>query len=134
MATRLIRTEADRARAIQALCDASLHDGPLLLEIDRPRSASQNALMWLWHRVLAEYTGHTVAEIHHYVKWRFLPPQTASEATQAQEPTTTTLGRQAMAAFLDAYQAWAQIDLGITLPSSFHDASPEAASLHVRAA
>lgn len=37
------------------------------------RSLDQNALMWVWFDVLADYTGHSSEEIHQIVKGLYCP-------------------------------------------------------------
>lgn len=60
----------------------------------RPRSLSQNALMWKWlneaAEKLADHSGHTSDEIHEFLKAKFLPPTVVEVNGEIREYRTTT--------------------------------------------
>ena len=114
-----IRSEGDRARAIAYLESVALNTGPVHMQLDQPRTANQNALLWVWHQIVADYTGYAVSEIHQIVKNMLLPPIVGDDGVlRGQDSSTKTLGRVGMANFMEAYQAWALTELGVLLPEA----------------
>ena len=82
------------------------------------RSLNQNALMWKWHGIVAEATGHTANEIHEWAKLTFLPPAfiTIDGKTVEIRKSTTDLDTREMSRFMDNYNAWAASEMGLVLP------------------
>lgn len=88
-----------------------------------PRSLNQNALMWMWFegmaKILTEYTGeiYNKMQIHdHYVAKLLRTPDPLQNGEYVVR-STSRLTKKEMSDFLDAVQADAATEYGITLPS-----------------
>ncbi len=72
---KIIRTPEERTELIKALNEDSL-DKPLSVEVKlyrKPRSCSQNNLMWLWLRCIRDETGNDVDTLYYYFCEKYLP-------------------------------------------------------------
>jgi hypothetical protein len=89
--------------------------------VRRGRSISQNNYLWgVVYKSIAEWCGHTEAEIHRAMKLQFLKPPpplvlpTGEEL--AQEATTTTLSIEEFSDFVSKVVAWAA-NCGVYVPA-----------------
>lgn len=82
------------------------------------RSLNQNALMWMWFTLIAQYTGHTPEEIHIIVKGLYCPKKTLiiKNKTYTLPKGTSELTKGEMVEVMLHIEAMAA-DLGVILPS-----------------
>ncbi|MCE7073671.1 hypothetical protein LZG74_25400 [Dyadobacter sp. CY327] len=96
---------------------------PLRIQISErkeKRSLDQNALLWTWYQIIADETGHDKEDIHNYCKSMFLGTklmQFGHTLGGIVPLSTKNQSKGVMAEYMNKIQAWASIDLGITLPS-----------------
>lgn len=82
-----------------------------------PRSIEQNALMWLWFTCIERETGTSRQDVHDYYCRMFLLRHiTFNGEMTVVVGGTRNLTKDKMTEFLNAVQADAQVELGITLP------------------
>lgn len=99
---------------------ASLRNGEYVLTVTQRRehrSLSQNALMWLWLKCIAEETGNDEKALYNHFCGRFLAytDETFGDGITCCR-TSSQLDTAQFSAFLDKIQGFAATELGITLP------------------
>ena len=99
----------------------TLSNGEYVLTITKRRerrTLSQNALLWMWLRCIAEDTGNTTDDIYSVFCAKFLSKRVIinGEAVECCK-TSSQLNTAEMTAFLDNIQVYAASELGITLPN-----------------
>lgn len=93
----------------------------VMVEVKKPfnkRSLDQNALMWVWFTIIADYTGYAPEEVHHVVKGLYCPRKavTLKGKTYRIPKGTSELSVGEMVELMMRIQAMAS-DLGVRLPS-----------------
>ncbi len=107
--------------AVRGWAPIPLPDGEVLITVEPARairSKEANALYWAGYvRPLADYTGYTPAQMHAYLKRRFLPKQKIVIVGRDDVPvdyqeldalTTTTLTTAAFSIFLEEIEVFAE--------------------------
>lgn len=99
---------------------AKLANGVYTLSIKRktkPRTISQNALMWMWFKYMEEYTGTPKEDFHDYYKARFLGRDIEIRGRLVHViRSTTELNTLEMTDYLNKIQADAATEFRIPLP------------------
>lgn len=99
---------------------AKLANGVYTLSIKRktkPRTISQNALMWMWFKYMEEYTGTPKEDFHDYYKARFLGREIEIRGRLVHViRSTTELNTLEMTDYLNKIQADAATEFRIPLP------------------
>lgn len=84
------------------------------------RSVSQNSLLWLWIKCIADDTGGDKDQINEELKAMFLPKKEVvglHGELHLKPVSTTGLNTTQFGAYLERIQTFSAIELGITLPS-----------------
>lgn len=123
MAKTLIFTK-EGGRADLGRLDAligTLSNGEYVLTITKRRerrTLSQNALLWMWLRCIAEDTGNTTDDLYSVFCAKFLRKRVIinGEAVECCK-TSSQLDTYEMTEFLVHVQTFAALELGITLPN-----------------
>lgn len=121
-----IYSEADRETVISRIRKQRIMQAPektLIVDLGRgipPASAGQRGLLWVWHQLVADATGHTAKEIHAIVKEVLLPPSVKVIAGEEKTfpASVADLDQRQMKEFMDRYRVWADQELGINLPDA----------------
>lgn len=99
---------------------AKLANGVYTLSIKRktkPRTISQNALMWMWFKYMEEHTGTPKEDFHDYYKTQYLKRYIEIGGRLVRViRSTTELNTIEMTDYLNKIQADAATEFGITLP------------------
>lgn len=99
---------------------AKLANGVYTLSIKRktkPRTISQNALMWMWFKCMEESTGTPKEDFHDYYKARFLGREIEIRGRLVHViRSTTELNTLEMTDYLNKIQADAATEFRIPLP------------------
>lgn len=99
---------------------AKLANGVYTLSIKRktkPRTISQNALMWMWFKCMEESTGTPKEDFHDYYKTRFLKRYIEIRGRLVRViRSTTELNTLEMTDYLNKIQADAATEFRIPLP------------------
>lgn len=97
-----------------------LRNGEYTVKIVRktkPRTISQNALMWMWYTCMEEATGTRKEDFHDYYKAKFLSRDvTVGNRWQRVVGSTTDLNTLQMTNYLEKVKADAATEFGIMLP------------------
>ncbi len=97
-----------------------LRNGEYVVKIVRktkPRTISQNSLMWMWYKCMEERTGQRKEDFHDYYKAMFLSRQVAVRGRWVTVVgSTTDLNTLQMTQFLEKVKADAATEFGIVLP------------------
>lgn len=97
-----------------------LPNGVYILKITRkkkPRTISQNALMWMWFKFMEEQTGQPKEDWHVYYAALFLSREVTVGGRTVRAPgRTSTLNTEQMTDFLNKVQSDAATEWGFTLP------------------
>ena len=97
-----------------------LRNGEYTVKIIRktkPRTISQNSLMWMWYKCMEEATGQPKEDFHDYYKAKFLARPIAIKGKWVKGVgSTTDLNTLQMTDYLEKVKADAAIEFGITLP------------------
>jgi hypothetical protein len=81
------------------------------------RTISQNSLYWLWLTCISVETGQDREDLHYYFKHKFLTPEKVLIFGEYQDRfSTTSLNTVQFKYLLDHIQAFASVELSITLP------------------
>lgn len=93
----------------------------VMVEVKKPfnkRSLDQNALMWVWFTIIADFTGYAPEEVHHVVKGLYCPKKaiTLKGKTYRIPKGTSELSVSEMIELMMRIQAMAG-EMGIRLPS-----------------
>ena len=94
----------------------TLKNGEYTISIERKvkhRSVSQNRLLWLWLRCIADELGYTADDMYDYFCSKYLSKEVYGERVVT---GTSKLDTKTFKEFLDAIQIFAASELGITLP------------------
>jgi hypothetical protein len=123
MAKTLIFTK-EGGRADLGRLDAlvsTLSNGEYVLTITKRRerrTLSQNALLWMWLRCIAEDTGNTTDDLYDVFCSKFLRKRVEVNGDVVECcKTSSQLNTGEMTVFLDNIQVYAASELGITLPN-----------------
>lgn len=106
-----IRTEADReafiAYAKKVKLGKSVYEGEIKRYV-KPRSISQNKLLWFWHTLVEVDIGTEKADMHEFVKDRFLPKRTVVLFGEKKEVpwSTTRMNQKQFSWLLEKYHAF----------------------------
>lgn len=119
----VLRNEAIRANVLRLIAALDLSK-PWQVTVEpwkKPRTLSQNALMWKWHgevvKAVSDHTGADADDIHDFFKKKFLTPRIVEIGGEAVERyTTTTLNTVEMSQYMDRIYAFVTSELGILLP------------------
>lgn len=99
---------------------AKLANGVYTLSIKRktkPRTISQNALMWMWFKCMEESTGTPKEDFHDYYKAKYLGRNIELRGRLVHViGSTTELNTLQMTDYLNKIQSDAAVEFGITLP------------------
>lgn len=99
----------------------TLSNGEYVLTITKRRerrTLSQNALLWMWLRCIAEDTGNTTDDLYDVFCSKFLRKRVEVNGDVVECcKTSSQLNTAEMTAFLDNIQVYAASELGITLPN-----------------
>ena len=97
-----------------------LRNGEYTVKIVRktkPRTISQNSLMWMWYKCMEDSTGQRKEDFHDYYKAKFLARQvTIGQRCVTVVGSTTDLNTLQMTKYLEQVKADAATEFGITLP------------------
>ena len=97
-----------------------LRNGEYKVSITRktkPRTISQNSLMWMWYTCKEEATGTPKEDSHDYYKSKYLSRDVAVGNKWYRVPgSTTDLNTLQMTNYLEKVKADAATEFGITLP------------------
>ena len=106
-------------RSFEAMCDL-LRNGEYVVKIVRkskPRSVSQNALMWMWYKCMEDATGTSKDDFHDYYKAKYLSRQAyVGKRCFIVAGSTAQLNTIQMTDFLNKVKADAATEFGINLP------------------
>lgn len=114
----VLRDEALRERAIDAVRELTLGKGPLMevciKTYTRPRTGDQNALYWASIGEMASRFNSDGSELHEALKERYCPPKPVDlpDGTQVWVRSTRLLSTQEMSDYFDRVSAWAA-NLGV---------------------
>jgi hypothetical protein len=119
----VLRDETIRANVLRLIAALDLSK-PWQVTVEpfrKPRTLSQNALMWKWLNDVAEavsqHTGMDADDIHEFFKKKFLTPRIVEIGGEAVERyTTTNLSTAEMSRYMDRIYAFVTSELGILLP------------------
>lgn len=88
-----------------------------ILRKTKPRTISQNSLMWMWYKCLEEATGQRKEDFHDYYKAKFLCRQIAiGNHWVMVAGSTADLNTLQMTDYLEKVKADAATEFGVTLP------------------
>lgn len=88
-----------------------------ILRKTKPRTISQNSLMWMWYKCLEEATGQRKEDFHDYYKAKFLCRQVAiGNRWVMVSGSTADLNTLQMTDYLEKVKADAATEFGVTLP------------------
>lgn len=88
-----------------------------ILRKTKPRTISQNSLMWMWYKCLEEATGQRKEDFHDYYKAKFLCRQVAiGNRWVMVAGSTADLNTLQMTDYLEKVKADAATEFGVTLP------------------
>lgn len=97
-----------------------LRNGEYTVKIVRktkPRTISQNALMWLWYTCMEDSTGQPKEDFHEYYKQKFLGRDIYIGQTPSRVyGSTTDLNTAQFTNYLEKVKADAATEFGIILP------------------
>lgn len=97
-----------------------LRNGDYTLKIVRktkPRSISQNSLMWMWYKCMEDATGTPKEDFHDYYKSKYLSRDVAIGKQLYRVPgSTSDLNTLQMTHYLEKVKADAATEFGIILP------------------
>lgn len=97
-----------------------LRNGEYTVKIIRktkPRTISQNSLMWMWYKCMEDSTGQSKEDFHDYYKAKFLSRQIAVRGRWVSVVgSTTDLNTLQMSDYLEKVKADAAVEFGIMLP------------------
>lgn len=97
-----------------------LRNGEYTLKIVRktkPRSISQNSLMWMWYKCMEDDTGTPKEDFHDYYKSKYLSRDVAiGKQLYRVTGSTSDLNTLQMTHFLEKVKADAATEFGIILP------------------
>lgn len=97
-----------------------LRNGEYTVKIVRktkPRTISQNSLMWMWYKCMEEVTGQSKEDFHDYYKAKYLARDVVIANRWVKVVgSTTDLNTLQMTNYLEKVKADAAIEFGITLP------------------
>lgn len=97
-----------------------LRNGEYTVKIVRktkPRTISQNSLMWMWYKCMEEVTGQRKEDFHDYYKAKFLSRSVViGNRWVTVAGSTTDLNTLQMTSYLEKVKSDAAIEFGITLP------------------
>ena len=97
-----------------------LRNGDYTVKIVRktkPRTISQNSLMWMWYKCMEDSTGQNKEDFHDYYKAKFLTRQVAiGQRWVTVVGSTTDLNTLQMTKYLEQVKADAATEFGILLP------------------
>ena len=97
-----------------------LRNGEYTLKIVRktkPRSISQNSLMWMWYKCMEDATGTPKEDFHDYYKSKYLSRDVAIGKQLYRVPgSTSDLNTLQMTYYLEKVKADAATEFGIILP------------------
>lgn len=97
-----------------------LRNGEYTVSITRktkPRSISQNALMWMWYKCMEDSTGQPKKDFHDYYKAKYLKRQIViNNRPLTVIGSTTELDTIQMTDYLEKVKADAATEFGIMLP------------------
>lgn len=100
---------------------STLSNGEYVLTITKRRerrTLSQNALLWMWIRCIADDTGNTTNDLYDVFCSKFLRKRVEVNGDVVECcKTSSQLNTAEMTAFLDNIQVYAASELGITLPN-----------------
>lgn len=106
-------------KSFELMCSL-LRNGEYTVKIVRktkPRTISQNSLMWMWYKCMEEATGQPKEDYHDYYKAKFLARQvTIGNRYVTVIGSTTDLNTLQMTTYLEKVKADAATEFGITLP------------------
>lgn len=102
------------------LMTSLLPNGEYVVKIVRktkPRTVSQNSLMWMWYKCMEDATGQPKEDFHDYYKTKFLSRQVViGRRWVTVFGSTTDLNTLQMTNYLEKVKADAATEFGITLP------------------
>lgn len=111
--------EVSMDRSFALMCSL-LRNGEYTVRIirkTRPRTLSQNSLMWMWYKCMEEATGTPKEDFHDYYKAKYLSRDVAVGNRWYRVPgSTSDLNTLQMTAYLEKVKADAATEFGITLP------------------
>lgn len=88
-----------------------------ILRKSKPRTISQNSLMWMWYKCMEEATGQRKEDFHDYYKAKFLARQVAiGNRWVTVIGSTSDLNTLQMTNYLENVKADATAEFGIMLP------------------
>lgn len=97
-----------------------LRNGEYTLKIVRktkPRTISQNSLMWMWYKCMEDATGTPKEDFHDYYKSKYLSRDVAiGKQLYRVTGSTSDLNTLQMTHFLEKVKADAATEFGIILP------------------
>lgn len=97
-----------------------LRNGEYVVKIVRktkPRTISQNSLMWMWYKCMEDVTGQRKEDFHDYYKAKFLSRCVAiGQRWVNVTGSTTDLNTLQMTDYLEKVKADAATEFGIRLP------------------
>ena len=97
-----------------------LRNGEYTVKIVRktkPRTISQNSLMWMWYKCMEDSTGQRKEDFHDYYKAKFLSRQVViGGCWRTLVGSTTDLNTLQMTDYLNKVKADAAAEFGIALP------------------
>ena len=97
-----------------------LRNGEYTLKIVRktkPRTISQNSLMWMWYKCMEDATGTPKEDFHDYYKSKYLSRDVAIGKQLYRVPgSTSDLNTLQMTLYLEKVKADAATEFGIILP------------------
>ena len=110
--------EVDLNRLLSSVND--LADGVYLVTIKAKssrRSISQNVLLWLWLRCIADHTGHTAEELKSTFATMFLTwPTETPMGVRIVTHGTSEISKNQFTQFLESIKAFSLMEFGIDLP------------------
>tara|TARA_R110000868_G_scaffold355367_1_gene616864 strand:- start:834 stop:1220 length:387 start_codon:yes stop_codon:yes gene_type:complete len=110
-----IWNDESKGRALQAIgaLDLKREWRVIIKRWSNNRTLAQNNTMWMAFSDIAEYTGHTIDEIHDYCVGMFLAPTTRTVLGKivTTPRSTASLEVDEMVKFTEQIHAWAQTEL-----------------------
>lgn len=111
--------EVSMDKSFDLMCSL-LRNGDYTVKIVRktkPRTVSQNSLMWMWYTCMEEATGTPKEDFHDYYKAKYLSRSVAvGNKWFTVAGSTTDLNTLQMTSYLEKVKADAATEFGITLP------------------
>ena len=117
---RKLLTELDREMVISQIKRLDLKDHYTVDITKRVirRTISQNHLYWLWIMCISHETGNDKDDLHEYFKNKYIAPSSVNIFGETiDRRTTSDLTTMQFKQLLDHIQAFASIELAITLPN-----------------